>query len=228
MLSVPTRPGKYPAILTVPGAGVSPVLPARRAGEEGSDSSRDRDPRHPRRSRLAALQRAPRDRAQGLLGVPASRTATTTTTSASTSASSAPATYRLAAEFDGSNYAVEGGSQGGALTLRRRHPRPAGERGGGEPPSVRRPVRLSSTARTSGWPFMLSDTAHLVARREKMATIPYYDTVNFARLLKVPGDLHVGLQRHDRAADRFICDLQVGHCAQGARHREGGRARADG
>ena len=34
---------------------------------------------------------------------------------------------------------------------------------------------------------MLADTAHLTAKAEKMATIPYYDTVNFARMLKVPG-----------------------------------------
>jgi cephalosporin-C deacetylase-like acetyl esterase len=186
MLSVPTKPGKYPAILTVPGAGVRPYFP-----------------------RVELARKGVIHLAIGIHGIPVDRDSLLYNELRATALKDYWA-YRLEErdnyyykrvyvgvvragdfifslpKFDGSNYAVEGGSQGGALSLV----------AGTLDPRVKA-VAVSHPAmsdqfawlhgHTSGWPFMLSDTAHLVAKREKMATIPYYDAVNFARLLKVPG-----------------------------------------
>jgi cephalosporin-C deacetylase len=186
MLSVPTRPGKYPAILTVPGAGVRPYFP-----------------------RVELARKGVIHLAIGIHGIPVDRDSLLYNELRATALKDYWA-YRLEdrdnyyykrvyvgvvragdfifslAKFDGTNYAVEGGSQGGALTLV----------AGTLDPRVKA-VAVSHPAlgdqfawlhgRTSGWPFMLSDTARLAAKKEKMAVIPYYDAVNFARLLKVPG-----------------------------------------
>ena len=41
--------------------------------------------------------------------------------------------------------------------------------------------------RAGGWPHIFADTARVKAKAEKIETLRYYDVVNFARLLKVPG-----------------------------------------
>jgi cephalosporin-C deacetylase len=186
MLSVPAKPGKYPAILTVPGAGVRPYFP-----------------------RVDLAKKGVIHLAIGIHGIPVDRDSLLYSELRATALKDYWA-YRLEdrdnyyykrvyvgvvragdfiatlPQFDGRNYAVEGGSQGGALTLV----------AGTLDPRVTA-VAISHPAlgdqfaflegRTSGWPFMLADTAHLAAKTEKMATIPYYDAVSFARLLKVPG-----------------------------------------
>jgi len=186
ILSVPTKPGKYPAILTVPGAGVRPYFP-----------------------QVALARKGVIHLAIGIHGIPVDRDSLLYSELRATALKDYWA-YRLEdrdnyyykrvyvgvvragdfiaslPQFDGRNYAVEGGSQGGALTFV-----------AGALDSRVTAVAASHPAlgdqfaflhgRTSGWPFMLADTAHLAAKAEKMATIPYYDTVNFARMLKVPG-----------------------------------------
>lgn len=90
-------------------------------------------------------------------------------------------------EFDGTNIAVTGGSQGGALAIvtAALHPR------------VKcvvsfYPALCDITGylhnRAGGWPHMLNaSNAPLVNRPDNLNTIRYYDVVNFARQLKVPG-----------------------------------------
>ena len=41
-------------------------------------------------------------------------------------------------------------------------------------------------SQVGGWPHIFADTL-IKAKAEKMATLPYYDAVNFARLIRVPG-----------------------------------------
>jgi cephalosporin-C deacetylase-like acetyl esterase len=41
--------------------------------------------------------------------------------------------------------------------------------------------------RAGGWPHVFADTTRAAARAEKMETLRYYDAVNFARLVRVPG-----------------------------------------
>lgn len=90
-------------------------------------------------------------------------------------------------QYDGSSLAVTGGSQGGALAIitaaldnRTRFL------------ASLYPALCDVTGylegRAGGWPhFFLKNNAAFHNYKEKLATIPYYDVVNFARELKVPG-----------------------------------------
>jgi cephalosporin-C deacetylase len=186
MLSVPTRPGKYPATLVVPGAGVRPYSPsvatARRGvihlaiGIHGIPVDRDTQLYNElRATALADYMRAgveDRDAyyfKRVVVGV----------VRAGDFLESLP-------QFDGTNYVVQGGSQGGFLALA----------GGALDPRVKA-VAVTHPAmsdhlgylkgRAGGWPHVLADTARVKAVPEKVATLRYYDAVNFARLLRVPG-----------------------------------------
>lgn len=186
MLSVPARPGKYPAILVVPGAGVRPYFPNVATARRGVIHLRigvhgipvDRDSLLYNELRATALQNYwsfnldDRDNyyykriyvavvraGDFLFGLP---------------------------QFDGRNYAVQGGSQGGGLAIV----------AGALDPRVRA-IASSHPAmsdhfgylhgRASGWPHIFADTTGMKAKAEKMETLRYYDVVNFARLLPVPG-----------------------------------------
>lgn len=90
-------------------------------------------------------------------------------------------------EYDGKNLAVSGGSQGGALSivtaaldsrvkyLRAFYP-------------ALSDVTGYLHQRAGGWPHLFSPAnVRDQSKPDKIATIPYYDVVNFARLVKVPG-----------------------------------------
>jgi len=89
-------------------------------------------------------------------------------------------------QFDGSNYVVEGGSQGGGLAIIT----------GALDPRVKA-IAVSFPAmadhlgylegRAGGWPHVFEHPESVRATAEKIETLRYYDVVNFARLLKVPG-----------------------------------------
>lgn len=90
-------------------------------------------------------------------------------------------------QFDGTNLAVMGGSQGGALSIvtasldqRVRYLAPS------------YPALCDVTGylsgRAGGWPhFFDKNNINFHNIKEKLETIPYYDVVNFAKELKVPG-----------------------------------------
>jgi len=90
-------------------------------------------------------------------------------------------------EFDGSNIAVTGGSQGGALSIVT----------AGLDPRVKclaafYPALCDLTGylhgRAGGWPHMFRDAGKSLSQEnDKIETSKYYDVVNFARLIKVPG-----------------------------------------
>jgi cephalosporin-C deacetylase-like acetyl esterase len=93
-------------------------------------------------------------------------------------------------EFDGRNLAVVGGSQGGQLAIVTAALDPRVMALGSYYPAycdVTGPLH----GRAGGWPHMMKpDGANQVSKSataEKIATTAYYDTVNFARRLKVPG-----------------------------------------
>lgn len=186
MLSVPTKPGKYPAMLVVPGAGVRPYFPGVATARKGvihltigiHGIPVDRDSLVYNELRATALQTywtyGVEDRdlyfyKRVYVGV----------VRAGDFIASLP-------QFDGTNYVVQGGSQGGGLSIvaavldpRVRaiavtHPAMADHFGylKGQP---------------GGWPHIFVDTTGMRALPEKMETLRYYDVVNFARLLTVPG-----------------------------------------
>jgi cephalosporin-C deacetylase-like acetyl esterase len=89
-------------------------------------------------------------------------------------------------QFDGENIAVSGGSQGGALSI----------------VTAALDSRIKCLAafypalsdmtgylhnRAGGWPHMFNNANPKNMTPEKIETSSYYDVVNFARLLKVPG-----------------------------------------
>ncbi|WP_159523031.1 acetylxylan esterase [Sunxiuqinia indica] len=87
-------------------------------------------------------------------------------------------------EFDGENIAVAGGSQGGALSIVT-----ASLDSRIDYLAVRYPAFCDHTGflhgRAGGWPFHFQREPHPIA--EKVETSAYYDVVNFARFIKVPG-----------------------------------------
>ena len=186
MLSVPTKPGKYPATLVVPGAGVRPYFPSVATARRGvihlaigiHGIPVDRDSLFYNELRATALRdywsygMEDRDRSyykRVFVGV----------VRAGDFIFSLP-------QFDGVNYVVQGGSQGGALALF----------AGAMDPRVKaiavtHPALADHFAyfagHPGGWPHIFQDTSHMRALPEKMETMRYYDAVNFARMVRVPG-----------------------------------------
>ena len=186
MLAVPTRPGKYPAMLVVPGAGVRPYFPSIATAKKGvihlaigiHGIPVDRDSLLYNELRATALQSywayGVEDRdlyyyKRVYVGV----------VRAGDFIASLP-------QFDGTNYVVQGGSQGGGLSIV----------AGVLDPRVKA-IAVTHPAmadhfgylkgQPGGWPHIFQDTAGMRALPEKMETLRYYDAVNFARLLRVPG-----------------------------------------
>jgi cephalosporin-C deacetylase len=186
MLSVPTKPGRYPAVLTVPGAGVRPYFPNVRLARQGvvhlaigiHGIPVDRDSLLYNELRATALRDYMRagieDRdayyyKRVFVGV-----------------LRAGDFLMQLPQVDTARYAVEGGSQGGGLAIV----------GAALDPRVKA-LAASYPAmadhfgylhgRAGGWPHVLADTAGMKALPEKMETLRYYDVVNFARRLRVPG-----------------------------------------
>ncbi|MEI6277215.1 MAG: acetylxylan esterase [Prolixibacteraceae bacterium] len=90
-------------------------------------------------------------------------------------------------EFDGSTLAVTGGSQGGALSIVT-----AGLDSRVKYLAAFYPALCDLTGylngRAGGWPHMFADyNKSFNGKPDKIATSKYYDVVNFARMVKVPG-----------------------------------------
>ena len=186
ILSMPARPGKYPAVLVVPGAGVRPYYPsiavARRGvivltiGIHGIPVDRDSLLYNElRASALADYMRA---------GIEDRDTYYYKRVFAGV-VKAGDFLFALP-QFDGGTYAVLGGSQGGALAIV----------AGAIDPRVKGIVASYPAladhfgylhGRAGGWPHVFADTTRVRALAEKKETLRYYDVVNFARLLKVPG-----------------------------------------
>ena len=185
MLSVPTAPGKHPAMLVVPGAGVRPYFPS-----------------------VATARRGVIHLAIGIHGIPVDRDSLFYNELRAT----ALADYMRAGiedrdayyykrvfvgvlragdflhalpQFDGTHYVVQGGSQGGILAL------VAGALDGRVKAIAATHPAMADHAgylygRAGGWPHVFADTTRGGARAEKLETLRYYDAVNFARLVRVP------------------------------------------
>lgn len=184
ILSVPKAPGKYPALLNVPGAGVRPYYADKRA-EEG----------------FITLS-------VGIHGIPVNLDPILYNDLANGALNGYPTAglddrdryyYKRVylgcvraidflfslPEFDGENLAVNGGSQGGALSIITT----------GLDPRVKYlaafyPALCDLTGylegRAGGWPHMFKNyDAETHPKWTEVA--PYYDVVNFARRVRVPG-----------------------------------------
>ena len=185
MLSVPARPGKYPAILNVPGAGVRPYFPNVATAAKGviylsigiHGIPVDRDSLLYNELRATALYQYWSFGADDRDSYYYKRVFV--------GAVRAGDFLFALPQFDGTHYVVEGGSQGGGLSLVL----------GALDPRVRA-IAVSYPAMSDewgyfaghagGWPHMFQDTTRMRGLADKKETIRYFDGVNFARLLRIP------------------------------------------
>lgn len=186
MLAMPTKTGRFPAMLAVPGAGVRPYFPNVAMAKKGiihltigiHGIPVDRDSLLYNELRATALGSywayGVEDRdlyyyKRVYIGV----------VRAGDFIFSLP-------QFDGTNYVVQGGSQGGGLSLVAGVLDPRVKAIGVTHPAMADHFGYLK-GQPGGWPHIFQDTAGMRALPEKMETLRYYDAVNFARLLKVPG-----------------------------------------
>jgi len=186
MLAVPTKPGKYPAMLVVPGAGVRPYFPGVSTAKHGvirldigiHGIPVDRDSLLYNELRATALQQyylwGAEDRDKYYY-----HRVIVAVLRAGDFLFSLP-------QIDSTHYVVQGGSQGGGLSIIAGALDPRVKAIGVVHPAMADQFGYFQ-GHPGGWPHMFQDTLHVSALKEKKETIRYYDAVNFARLLKVPG-----------------------------------------
>lgn len=187
ILCVPKAEGKYPALLRVPGAGVRPYAGDVAMAEKGiitleigihgipvtMEPAVYDDLRNAALSEYFTFNLDNRDRyyyKRVYLGC----------VRANDFLVSLP-------QFDGVNLAVTGGSQGGALSIVTAALDPRVKYLAAFYPALS-DVTGYLHGRAGGWPHLFSkNNLAFHNTKEKLATVPYYDVVNFARVVKVPG-----------------------------------------
>ena len=187
ILCVPKKPGKYPALLRVPGAGIRPyngdVATAEKGvitleiGIHGVPVTMDPNVYANRGvgalSGYQAFNLEDRDRyyyKRVYMGC----------VRANDFLTSLP-------EFDGSTLGVTGGSQGGALSIVTAALDSRVKFLGAYYPALS-DLTGFMIGRAGGWPHLFNkDNVNTGSTPDKVKTTGYYDVVNFARLLKVPG-----------------------------------------
>ncbi len=187
ILCVPKKPGKYPALLSVPGAGIRPY--------NGNISMAERG--------VITLE-------IGIHGIPVTMDPIVYT-NLSAGALNGYQNFNLddrdkyyykrvylgcvrandllvsLPEYDGQNLLVTGGSQGGALSITTAALDPRVKGLGAYYPAL---CDLTGylQGRAGGWPHLFAPyNLSFNNKKDKIETAAYYDVVNFARLVKVPG-----------------------------------------
>ena len=187
ILSIPKKEGKYPALLRVPGAGVRAYY--------GDVTTADKD--------IITLE-------IGIHGIPVIMDPSVYTDMGQGLLNGYPA-YNMddrdkfyykrvylgcvrandflvsLPQYDGTNLAVTGGSQGGALSIITAGLDPRVKWLGAFYPALS-DVTGYLHGRAGGWPhYFDKNSIKWNNTKEKLNTIGYYDVVNFARRVKVPG-----------------------------------------
>jgi cephalosporin-C deacetylase-like acetyl esterase len=187
ILCVPKKDGKYPALLTVPGAGVRPYYGNITMAEKG----------------LITFE-------IGIHGVPVNMDVSVYN-NLGAGALNGYQNFNLddrdrfyykrvylgcvrandfifsLSQFDGNNLAVTGGSQGGALSIITAGLDPRVKYLAAYYPALS-DVTGYLKGRAGGWPhYFDKNNLAFNNKKDKIETVGYYDVVNFARLLKVPG-----------------------------------------
>lgn len=187
MLAVPKKKGKYSALLNVPGAGVRAYKPAVEIAEKGIISlviGIHGIPVNMKKHVYDDLGKAALNRywlynlddrdqyyyKRVYLGC----------------VRAVDFIYSLP-EFDGENIAVVGGSQGGALSIITASLDPRIKWLGSFYPALCDLTGYLNN-RAGGWPHMFANSSkNLNLKTEKIETSKYYDVVNFARSINIPG-----------------------------------------
>jgi len=187
ILCVPKAPGKYPALLHVPGAGVRGYAGDLANAEKGIITLQIgihgipvnlpaqvyEDLRFAALSAYNSYNADDRDRfyyKRVYLGC----------VRANDFLTSLP-------QYDGSNLAVTGGSQGGALSIITAGLDSRVKWLGAYYPALS-DVTGYLHGRAGGWPhYFAGSNREYNETKQKLATLPYFDVVNFARRVKIPG-----------------------------------------
>lgn len=187
ILCVPKKEGKYPALLRVPGAGIRPYNGDITTAEKG----------------VITLE-------IGIHGIPV----TMDLSQYANLAGGALSGYQMfnledpdryyykrvymgcvrandfltsLPQFDGVNLGVTGGSQGGALSIVTAALDPRVKFLGAYYPALSDLTGFLA-GRAGGWPHMFNkDNVNAISTKDKIRTTGYYDVLNFARYVKVPG-----------------------------------------
>ena len=187
ILCVPKKEGKYPALLRVPGAGIRPYNGDIATAEKG----------------VITLE-------IGIHGIPVNMDLSQYA-NLSAGALSGYQTFNLEdperyyfkrvymgcvrandfltslPQFDGTNLGVTGGSQGGALSIITAALDPRVKFLGAYYPALS-DLTGFLIGRAGGWPHMFNkDNVNAISTKDKIRTTGYYDVVNFAKNVKVPG-----------------------------------------
>lgn len=187
ILCVPKKDGKYPALLRVPGAGIRPYNGDIATAEKG----------------VITLE-------IGIHGIPVNMDLSQYANLAA-GALSGYQTFNLEdperyyykrvymgcirandfltslPQFDGVNLGVTGGSQGGALSIVTAALDPRVKFLGAYYPALS-DLTGFLVGRAGGWPHMFNkDNVNAISAKDKIRTTGYYDVLNFARYIKVPG-----------------------------------------
>lgn len=187
ILSIPKKEGKYPALLRVPGAGVRPYNGDVATAERG----------------VITLE-------IGIHGIPVNMDPSVYTNLAS-GALSGYQSFNLddrdryyykrvymacirandfltsLAQYDGSTLGVTGGSQGGALSIVTAALDPRVKFLAAYYPALS-DLTGFMLGRAGGWPHLFNQAnIKQISSADKLKTTAYYDVVNFAKMLKVPG-----------------------------------------
>ncbi|MCD2423223.1 acetylxylan esterase [Niabella pedocola] len=184
VLSMPKKTGRYPAVLKVPGAGVGRYSPDISLSEKGVIVLRIGIHGLPFTLPDSAYKAIANGRLKGYpLFDHDNRDRYYFKRVFMGCIRAVDFLYSLP-QFDGTNLAVAGGSQGGALTI--------------ATAALDSRVRYMVAyfpgladltgylhGRTGGWPHMLKDAANVT--KEEVETSAYYDMANFARLINIPG-----------------------------------------
>jgi cephalosporin-C deacetylase len=187
ILCVPKKEGKYPALLRVPGAGIRPYYGDVATAEKG----------------IITLE-------IGIHGIPVNMEPEVYNNLAAGALTGYPSLnlddrdryyYKRVylgcvrandflvslPQFDGTNLAVTGGSQGGALSITTAALDPRVKYLAAFYPALS-DLTGYLKGRAGGWPHLFDKNNLTVNnKKEKLETAQFYDVVNFARLIKVPG-----------------------------------------
>jgi cephalosporin-C deacetylase-like acetyl esterase len=187
VLSVPKKEGRYPALLLVPGAGIRPYSGDVTRAEKGAITFQIGIHGIP-----VTMEKEVYDNlsAGGLAGYPIinldNRDLYYYKRVYLGCVRAIDLIYSLP-QFDGERLAVTGGSQGGALSIVAAALDPRIKYLGAFYPALSDMTGYLQ-GRAGGWPHMFAETSQVSHRKpEKIETSYYYDVVNFARQLKVPG-----------------------------------------
>jgi len=187
MLSVPTKPGKYPALLLVPGAGVSKINPAIKYAEMGAITLAIGIHGIPLTMDLSVYQLLAQGALNGYQNWGLESRDRYYYRRVYLGCLRANDYLTSLDNWDGKTLAVTGGSQGGALSLVT----------AGFDPRVKAlaafyPALADVTGylknRAGGWPHMFrEDGPGSMRTQANLETSYYYDVVNFARRIRAPG-----------------------------------------